>query len=50
VRSADNLLDPAVNIKAPRSVVYRVLALTTLTGGCGHVGTAYWARLRKQIV
>ena len=50
VRSADNLLDPAVNIKAPRSVVYRVLALTTLTGGCGHVGTAYWGRLRKQIV
>ena len=50
VRVADNLLDPAVNIKAPRSAVYRVLALTTLTGGCGHVGTAYWGRLRKQIV
>lgn len=50
VRSAPNLLDPTVNIKAPRSVVYRVLALTTLTGGCGHVGTAYWGRLRKQIV
>ena len=50
VKSAPNLLDPTVNIKAPRSVVYRVLALTTLTGGCGHIGTAYWGWLRKQIV
>ena len=23
---------------------------TTFTGGCGYVGTAYWGRLRKQIV
>lgn len=50
VAAAPDLLDPAVNIKAPRSVVYRVLALTTLTGACGYVGTAYWGRLRKQIV
>jgi farnesyl-diphosphate farnesyltransferase len=50
VARAPDLLDPAVNVKAPRSVVYRVLALTTLTGGCGYVGTAYWGRLRKQIV
>ncbi len=50
VGRASDLLDPAVNVKAPRSVVYRVLALTTLTGGCGYVGTAYWGRLRKQII
>ncbi len=50
VAGASDLLDPAVNVKAPRSVVYRVLALTTLTGGCGYVGTAYWGRLRKQIL
>jgi len=50
VAAAPDLLDPAVNIKAPRSVVYRVLALTTFTGACGYVGTAYWGRLRKQIV
>lgn len=49
VAAAPDLLDPAVNVKVPRSVVYRVLALTTLTGGCGYVGTAYWGRLRKQI-
>jgi farnesyl-diphosphate farnesyltransferase len=45
-----DLLDPTVNVKAPRSVVYRVMALTTLTGACGYVGTAYWGHLRKQIV
>ena len=50
VATAPDLLDPAVNVKAPRSVVYRVMALTTFTGACGYVGTAYWGRLRKQIV
>ena len=50
VAAAPDLLDPAVNVKAPRSVVYRVIALTTLTGACGYVGTAYWGRLRKQII
>lgn len=49
VAAAPDLLDPAVNVKAPRSVVYRVMALTTFTGACGYVGTAYWGRLRKQI-
>ncbi len=50
VAEAPDLLDPAVNIKAPRSIVYRVLALTTFSGGCGYIGTAYWGRLRKQII
>lgn len=50
VASAPDLLDPAVNVKVPRSVVYRVMALTTSTGACGYVGTAYWGRLRKQVV
>ncbi len=49
VAVAPDLLNPTVNIKAPRSVVYRVMALTTFTGACGYVGTAYWGRLRKQI-
>ncbi len=50
VAVAPDLLNAIVNVKAPRSVVYRVMALTTFTGGCGYVGTAYWGRLRKQIV
>ncbi len=48
-RVADSavLLDPSVNIKMPKGQVYRIMALTTLTGGCGYVGSAYWGRLRK---
>jgi farnesyl-diphosphate farnesyltransferase len=50
-RVADSavLLDPSVNIKMPKGQVYRIMALTALTGGCGHVGSAYWGRLRKRI-
>jgi farnesyl-diphosphate farnesyltransferase len=47
--SAD-LLNPAVDVKISRGQVYRILVLTTLTGGCGYVATAYWGRLRKQII
>ena len=50
VATAPGLLNPAVNVKVPRSVVYRVMALTTLTRANGYVGTAYWDRLRKQVV
>lgn len=44
-----DLLNPSVKVKIPRSKVYQIMALTTCTGGCGYVGTAYWGRLRKQI-
>jgi farnesyl-diphosphate farnesyltransferase len=50
VMTSPDLLNPGVNVKIPRSTVYRIMALTTLTGACGCVGTAYWGRLRKQIV
>jgi farnesyl-diphosphate farnesyltransferase len=50
VMASSDLLDPGVNIKAPRNVVYRVMFLTVLTGGCGYAGSAYWGHLRKQIV
>ena len=49
VAAAPDLLNPAVNIKAPRSVVYRVMAITTLTGSNGFVAASYWDSLRKQI-
>ena len=49
MHSAD-LLNPAVKVKIPRSKVYQIMALTTFTGACGYTGTAYWGRLRKQIV
>jgi len=48
-RSAD-LLNPGVVLKISRGEVNRVIAATTLSGGCSYVGTAYWGMLRKQIV
>lgn len=42
-------LDPSVNLKISKGQVYRIMALTVLTGGCGYAGTAYWGRLRKQV-
>lgn len=50
VMNSPDLLSPAVKVKIPRSKVYQIIALTTGTGACGSVGTAYWGRLRKQIV
>jgi farnesyl-diphosphate farnesyltransferase len=49
LRSPD-LLDSSVVVKISRGTVYRIMALTTLTGGCGYVGTALWGRLRKQVI
>ena len=49
VLHSPDLLNPAVKVKIPRSKVYQILALTTGTGACGYIGTAYWGRLRKQI-
>jgi farnesyl-diphosphate farnesyltransferase len=49
VLHSPDLLNPSVKVKIPRSKVYQILALTTSTGACGYVGTAYWGRLRKQL-
>jgi farnesyl-diphosphate farnesyltransferase len=49
VADSVDLLDPSVNIKIPKSQVYRIMALTTLTGGCGYVGSAYWGWVRKRL-
>jgi farnesyl-diphosphate farnesyltransferase len=50
VMNSPDLLNPAVKVKIPRSQVYQIIALTTFTGACGYVGTAYWGHLRKQVV
>jgi farnesyl-diphosphate farnesyltransferase len=50
VMNSPDLLNPGVKVKIPRIKVYQIIALTTSTGACGYVGTAYWGRLRKQIV
>jgi farnesyl-diphosphate farnesyltransferase len=50
VAVAPDLLNPAVNVKAPRGTVYRVMAITTLTCANEYVATAYWNRLKEYIV
>ncbi len=50
VMHSPNLLNPAMKVKIPRSKVYQIMALTTSTVACGYTGTAYWGRLRKQII
>jgi farnesyl-diphosphate farnesyltransferase len=47
---SDHALDPGVVNKISKAEVYRVLGLTTLTAGCGYVGTAYWGHLRKRLL
>lgn len=50
VLASPDLLDPAATVKISRGTVYRMMALTIFTGACGYAATAYWGRLRKQIV
>jgi farnesyl-diphosphate farnesyltransferase len=50
VMHSPDLLNPSVKVKIPRSKVYQIMALTTGTFACGPTGTAYWGRLRKQII
>ncbi len=50
VMHSPDLLNPAVKVKIPRRRVYSIMALTTVTGACGSVGTAYWGRVRKQLI
>ena len=49
VMNSPDLLNPAVKAKIPRSKVYQIMTMTTVTGACGYSGTAYWGRLRKQL-
>ncbi len=49
VSVSDRLLDPAVTIKMTRGEVYRIMALTGGTLGCGRTLTAYYGHLRKAV-
>lgn len=50
VAASADLLDPNVSVKISKRQVYGIMALTTVTAGCGYVATALWGRLRKQVV
>src|SRR5437660_8435921 len=49
VSVSPSLLDPVVTLKMTRGEVYRVLALTTGTLGCGRLLTSYYGHLRKGV-
>lgn len=49
VSVSESLLDPAVTIKMTRGEVYRIMALTAGTLGCGRTLTAYYGHLRKRV-
>ena len=47
---SQQMLEPDTSIKISRRDVYGIIATTSLTAGCGYVGTAYWGYWRKRIV
>lgn len=49
VSVSESLLDPAVTIKMTRGEVYRIMALTGGTLGCGRTLTAYYGHIRKRV-
>ena len=48
--AAPNVLNPPSPLKISRAEIYRLMSLTTLSGGSGLVGTAYWGYLRKKVL
>src|SRR6266540_2567895 len=49
VSVSPSLLDPGVALKMTRGEVYRIMALTTGTLGCGRLLTGYYGHLRKRV-
>src|SRR5436309_3453485 len=49
VSVSPSLLDPGVALKMTRGEVYRIMALTTGTLGCGQLLTGYYGHLRKRV-
>ncbi len=47
--TCDNVLAPARTLKISRFEVYRIMLVSTLTGGAAFTGAAYWEPLRKVI-
>ena len=48
VKNSPSVLNPDRQVKITRGCVYRIIGLTTITGGSSFVGTTYWKRLHKQ--
>ena len=49
VQNSTNLLRPDYQVKITRGCVYKIIGLTTITGGSGSIGTTYWKKLYSQL-
>jgi len=49
VQNSPGLLNPDCQVKVTRGCVYKIIGLTTITGGSGLVGTIYWKKLYNQL-
>ena len=49
VSLSSDLLNPGVTLKVTRGEIYRIMALTGGTLGCGRTLTAYYGHLRKRV-
>ena len=49
VRNSPSVLNPNCQIKISRGCVYKVISLTTISGGSELVGTMYWKKLYNQL-
>jgi len=49
IQNSPNLLSPKYQIKITRGCVYKIIGVTTITGGSGSVGTIYWKKLYNQV-
>jgi len=49
VQNSPHLLNPDCQVKVTRGCVYKIIGLTTITGGSDFVGTIYWKNLYNQL-
>ena len=49
VQNSPGLLNPDCQVKVTRGCVYKIIGLTTITGGSDFVGTIYWKKLYNQL-
>ena len=50
VQNSSSLLDPDYQVKVTRSCVYKIICMTTITGGSGFIGSIYWKKLYTQLI
>ena len=49
IQNSPDLLNPDCQVKVTRGCVYKIISLTTITGGSGFVGTIYWKKIYNRL-